>query len=356
MLPLLKRTEKGSVMYGQLRILDLFSGIGGFSLGLERAGRRTEAFCEIEPYCRRVLEKHWPNVPIHSDIRQLDGTQFAGSIDVVCGGYPCQPFSVAGKQRAEADPRHLWPEMHRIIRESRPRWVIAENVRGHVSLGFDTVATQLEDDGFTVWPFIVPACAVGAPHRRDRLWIVAHSARNGRSEVRSWKSAASGEDVANPKGERPGETRELRRHKSEEWLTSRSKALADCQQPGLEGHARHGDKGNQSGRLDPESNRSISPSSLCTTMANPEGSRSPAPRPGVCKSQWPDRDSRGSESKADSSRQSHWFAEPDVGRVAHGVPSRVDRLKALGNAVVPQIPQLIGRAILAYEQHLAMAA
>jgi DNA (cytosine-5)-methyltransferase 1 len=133
-------------------VLDLFSGIGGFSLGLERAGMRTAAFCEIDAYCQRVLARHWPGVPIHSDIRQLDGSQYAGAVDLVCGGYPCQPFSAAGKQQGEADPRHLWPEMRRVIREARPRWVVCENVRGHVSLGFDTVAAQLEDGGFTVCP------------------------------------------------------------------------------------------------------------------------------------------------------------------------------------------------------------
>lgn len=146
-----------------VHVLDLFSGIGGFSLGFERAGLRTVAFCEIQPYCREVLSRHWPGIPIHYDIRELDAEQYAETIDLVCGGYPCQPFSIAGKRQGEADPRHLWPEMYRIIREIRPRWVVAENVRGHIRLGFDTVASQLEDQGFTVWPFVVPACAVGAP-------------------------------------------------------------------------------------------------------------------------------------------------------------------------------------------------
>ena len=167
--------------------LDLFSGIGGFSLGLERAGMETVAFCEIDPYCRAILSKHWPGVKIHDDVKQLDGKQYAGAIDVICGGYPCQPFSTSGRQQGEADPRHLWPEMRRIIQESRPRWIISENVRGHVKNGFDTVATQMEDDGYTVWPFIFPASAIGAPHQRERLWIIAHSSskrlqRQGRRE------------------------------------------------------------------------------------------------------------------------------------------------------------------------------
>jgi DNA (cytosine-5)-methyltransferase 1 len=164
-------------MRGHVIVLNLFSGIGGFSLGLERAGMKTVAFCEIDRFCRRVLAKHWPNITIHEDIKTLDGRQYAGTIDVICGGYPWQPFSAAGKKQGEADPRHLWPEMHRIIREARPRWVIAENVRGHIDIGFDAVVAQLENEGFAVWPFIVPACAVAASHRRDRLWVVAHFER-----------------------------------------------------------------------------------------------------------------------------------------------------------------------------------
>lgn len=153
-------------------VLDLFSGIGGFSLGLERAGMRTTAFCEIEPYCRRVLQRHWPDVPIHEDIRQLDGTQYAGAVDVVCGGYPCQPFSTAGKQLGEADPRHLWPEMRRIVRDARPRWVIAENVVGHVTNGLDVVLDQMEDIGYATWTCLVPSRAVGSEIKRLRLWIL----------------------------------------------------------------------------------------------------------------------------------------------------------------------------------------
>jgi site-specific DNA-cytosine methylase len=160
-------------------VLDLFSGIGSFSLGLELAGFQTAAFCEIDPFCRKILERHWPGVKIHDDVKQLDGSQYERSIDVVCGGYPCQPFSVAGNQRAEADPRHLWPEMLRIIRGSRPRWVICENVSGHVKLGFDTVAAQLEAEGFAVWPFLIPASAVGGIHPRERLWLVCHAEHHG---------------------------------------------------------------------------------------------------------------------------------------------------------------------------------
>lgn len=241
-------------------VLDLFSGIGGFSLGLERAGFRTRAFCEIDPYCRKVLARHWPEVKIHEDVTKLDGNQYAGTVDVVCGGYPCQPFSAAGKQLGEDDPRHLWPEMRRIIREARPRWVIAENVRGHVTLGFDTVAAQLEDDGFSVWAFIVPACAVNAPHRRDRLWIVAHTKREG--------------------------------------LPSRILERAD--------------------------QRPVIPAAMGLS--------------GFENTEW-----------------QTWHCPPELPLLAYGLSEKLDEhaTVALGNAVVPQIPELIGRAIIQYEASLA---
>lgn len=160
-------------------VLDLFSGIGGFSLGLERAGFRTAAFCEIDPFCGSVLARHWPGMPNYHDINQLTERTLRHDhihhIDLICGGYPCQPFSIAGRQRGENDPRHLWPQMHRLIRELRPRWVICENVRGHIELGLDTVLDELEALGYTTWTFVVPACAVGANHRRDRVWVVAHA-------------------------------------------------------------------------------------------------------------------------------------------------------------------------------------
>ena len=161
-----------------MRVLDLFSGIGGFSLGLERAGMETVAFCEYDEPCREVLRKHWPDIPIHEDVRNLDATQYRGSVGLVCGGYPCQPFSLAGKRQGEKDDRHLWPEFFRIIGECQPDWVLAENVAGHINMGLDQVLADLESEGYTTQPFVIPACAVDAPHRRDRVWIVGNSANN----------------------------------------------------------------------------------------------------------------------------------------------------------------------------------
>ena len=163
----------------EMRLLDLFSGIGGFSYAAEKlvGGYKTVAFCEMDEFCQKVLQKHWPEIPIYDDVRTLDATRL-GRIDIVTGGYPCQPFSQAGKRQGEKDERHLWPEMLRIIKSCKPRYVVAENVAGHVNMGLDQVLTDLEDQGYTTRPIIIPACAKNAPHRRDRVWIIGELTTN----------------------------------------------------------------------------------------------------------------------------------------------------------------------------------
>ena len=160
--------------------LDLFSGIGGFALASGWSGFRTVGFCEIDPYCQEVLKKHWPGVPVHGDIRNIKGTDYK-DISLLTGGFPCQPFSVAGKQRGTADDRYLWPEMLRIIREARPRWIVGENVAQIANMVLDQVHSDMEGEGYEVESLIIPACGVDAPHRRNRVWIVAHSGRKGQS-------------------------------------------------------------------------------------------------------------------------------------------------------------------------------
>ncbi len=140
-----------------MRVLDLFSGIGGISLGLERAGFETVGFCEIDPFCRLVLEKHWPDVPIWGDIRELSAESIPDGIDVIAGGFPCQPHSVAGKRKGRQDDRHLWPEFARLVRGIRPTWVLAENVPGIRTTAADEVIGDLEAEGYTVWPLVVGA-------------------------------------------------------------------------------------------------------------------------------------------------------------------------------------------------------
>ena len=203
-----------------MKHLDLFSGIGGFALAAQWVwGKDHEivAFCEIDKFCQKVLKKHWPDVPICEDIKELtnewidtncegNGLQRRGmaqsgqenqftrnnesktQIDILTGGFPCQPFSCAGKQRGKDDDRALWPEMFRVIKEVRPRWIIGENVAGFVNMALDECITDLEMEGYEVQPYIVPACAVNAPHRRDRVWIVAH---NGNWNSRQRKNACN---------------------------------------------------------------------------------------------------------------------------------------------------------------------
>ena len=160
---------------GKLKVLDLFSGIGGFSLGLEATGGfETVAFCEIDAFCQKVLRKHWPDVPIYEDVRTLD---YDGPVDLICGGYPCQPFSLAGKREGTGDDRHLWPAMFDLVKKHRPAWVIGENVAGHITMGLDDVLSNLEREDYACRPIVIPACAVYAPHRRDRVWVIANDRR-----------------------------------------------------------------------------------------------------------------------------------------------------------------------------------
>ena len=180
-----------------MRVLDLFSGIGGFSLGLHRAGMETIAFCEFDEFAKRVLKKNFPNTPIYPDVRTLDASNL--DVDLVCGGFPCQPFSVAGKQKGKSDDRHLWPEMFRIIKECKPTWVIGENVSGFVNMAFDECKSDLESEGFTVGLFLIPACGVEAHHKRERAWIVAYSQRNGRAATENRRSLAASEGQQPPR-------------------------------------------------------------------------------------------------------------------------------------------------------------
>jgi DNA (cytosine-5)-methyltransferase 1 len=236
-----------------MKVGSLFSGIGGLDLGLERAGMDVIWQSEIDPYACKVLDKHWPTVPNLGNIKEIDWSQVERP-DVICGGYPCQPFSTAGKRQGEGDARHLWPCVRECIAELRPRYAVLENVRGHLSLGFGTVLGDLASIGYdTEWQ-VIPAAAVGAPHRRDRVFIVAYSAQQ----------SSNGESDYARDSKRPKTISEPR---DSSWESHRSR-------------------------------------------------------------QW-------------------WAIEPDVGRVANGIPNRVDRLRCLGNAVVPQVAEYVGRLIMA---------
>ena len=335
----------------KLRVLDLFSGIGGFSLGLERTGGfETAAFCEYEDFPRKVLAKHWPDVPCFPDVRELKGQDIDGPIDVICGGYPCQPFSTAGQRRGKEDDRHLWPEFSRLVDELRPTWVIGENVAGHISMGLDDVLSDLEGQGYACRTFVIPACAVGAPHRRDRVWSIASRNDADADSIRSHrtpKHVIRGREpsdrqvslfgpfcevLAGSGGASVGEASDVADADIDERWLIKSCGLGDQGRDDPNGVQKRKENTGQSG------NRS-----QCGTMADAntagreERHATPiANEPGP--PAW----------RIDAERDS-WLTEPDVGRVADGVPRRVDRLKALGNAVVPQIPEMIGRAILQVE-------
>ncbi len=369
-----------------MRVLDLFSGIGGFSLGLERAGMETIAFCEREPFCRKVLAKHWPGVPIYDDITTFDGTKYRGTADVVCGGFPCQPFSQAGKRRGKSDDRHLWPQMLRVIREVEPRFVIGENVVGLINMELDACLSDLEACGYACGAFVVPACAVDARHRRDRVWILAdrnresepdrpvdaqarrraqtHDANaNGlgwyRTQINIFgeaepvdgqeresgsvcevlagpRNASVGDSVhvAHANGYRAsngGEGRDIRHGLGQRAQAERERQIVEH---GFDARGETLADSNDAGR---GKQRRPEPAPPQLSAAERSGDVSDA---GCGRSERPWREECGSASPA------RWIPEPAVGRVADGIPGRVDRLRALGNAAVPQVVEQIGRAIV----------
>lgn len=157
-----------------MKHLDMFSGIGGFALAAQWAGIDTIGFSEIDKFCCEVLKKHWPNVINYGDIRQIKELPH---VDLMTGGFPCQPFSSAGKKRGKEDERYLWPQFYRAIQLAKPTWVVIENVKGAVDLVLETICSDLEVQDYEVQSFIIPACAADAPHRRERLWIIAHANR-----------------------------------------------------------------------------------------------------------------------------------------------------------------------------------
>ena len=188
----------------------LFSGIGGFDLAAEWTGWTNIFNCEWEDFPRRVLKHHFPHATQHQDIREFDATTYAGRVDIVSGGFPCQPYSLAGKRKGKFDERHLWPEMLRVIRECTPRYVVGENVRGLVNWNggvvFEEVCADLENAGYAVQPFVLPACGVGAPHRRDRVWFVAYADNQGGSHGHREVQGAHGEIQQRDHGAQPGHT------------------------------------------------------------------------------------------------------------------------------------------------------
>lgn len=295
--------------------LSLFTGIGGIDLAAEWAGFRTVAQVERDPFCRHDLARLWPLVPRFDDVRAVTARSLReAGIErptLVSGGFPCQPFSVAGQRRGAEDDRFLWPEMLRVVSELRPAWVVGENVSGIISMALDDCIADLEHLGYSCRAFAVPAAGVGAPHQRERVFVVAHP--EGElldGEMPTWGG-----------GPRPPDCRGDVSH-------------TDAVRRDLRGSEGEGVRWENKARHETDSGGAAAPDAL---------------RPG-CQELDPPAVSEGSGYGAWRSDPfgGQWAVEPAVGRVADGVPGRVDRLRALGNAVVPQqiYPILRGIAMI----------
>jgi DNA (cytosine-5)-methyltransferase 1 len=332
-----------------LSVLSLFSGIGAFDLGLERTnGFRTAAFVEIDLFCRRVLAKHWPGVPQYDDVRTLTGARLAADgivPDVIIGGFPCTDISVAGKGAGiEGQQSGLWSEFARLIGEIRPRYVLVENVAALLGRGMGRVLGDLSALGYDAEWDIISAADMGAPHRRERVWIIAHPGGEGRREILRGAHGDEGadgtqhmllagsdgaqRDVAYPEGRGARCGRD-----GPDALAvcgGAGRAMADAGEPGLSaserdqlrgtGRGHEGRATAERGWWRPQSSLGLCADGIAAGMAGPWGA--------------------------------DW--EDGIPRVAHGVPDRVSRLKALGNSLVPQIPELLGRMILAAEAERAI--
>ena len=375
--------------------LSLFTGIGGLDLAAEWAGIQTVGQCEWAEYPTKVLEKHWPDVPRWKDIRTLTGESFyertgRRTVDIISGGFPCQPFSTAGKQRGKEDDRYLWPEMVRVIKELRPTWVVGENVAGIVRMALTDILSELEACGYQTRTFLVPACAIGARHRRYRVAIVAHSDSGGQlyrqNEIKSTKrgkqaqreleqycenvgysehNGLSSSEIAGGTQKTGGGKPERKKKAGESARTGET--LANTAGERLEGTTgtklqgkRHGftasdkdvsDTGNRSRDV-----RRLSAIEEAERTGCDIGGRAQEHEP---RERWTaesvlggvaDGISSGVDGNLDFIINHFWDEEPDIPRIATGIDHRCDRLKCLGNAVVPQQFYPVFKAIVQAEQ------
>ena len=334
--------------------LSLFSGIGGIDIAAEWAGFTTVGQCEFADYPYKILKKHWPDVPKWRDIRDLTGGDFyertgCKTVDVISGGFPCQPFSVAGKQKGEGDDRYLWPEMLRVITEIKPAWIIGENVPGIIKIAGKTVCEDLERAGYTVTVFDFEAAAVGAPHRRERVFFVGHAEHDGRygtAELRSneatgyrWKEKPEkARESEGTSGSLDVSGIQRSTFGSKRTMENTGRSLRERSVVGKSNEKKAENR-----------NADIFERPGCTSGADVANTdkqrlqrreRKELPK---CTGKW-------AAWKSSCKGAEQWKSEPDVGRVANGVPHRVDRLKCLGNAVVPQQVYPILQAIAAIEE------
>ena len=369
-----------------LRHVDLCSGIGGFALGFHWAKLSEPVlFCDTEPWCRQILNKNFPNIPIATDVKELanDPERLVPDHEILSCGYPCQPFSVAGLRKGEEDDRHIWPSIFRIITHKRPSWVVCENVYGHVALGLDKVLFDMESQGYATRTFIVPACAKNAPHRRDRLWIICKNVGDtesrGRGEFRESSKKEGNESCQIDRGQSVGSSgvrtnvgdteyngsssTEIRRSDQENAGGSQKREIETEQSQRTSGRGDHEVMADteclgweQRSEVKGEFDRERSPDQSDFSSEGCRGSRSSTSLADTESkglqgwsqdtteySKWIEESS--SWNKSFGEETNIWNVEPNVGRVAHGISKRVDRLKGLGNAIVPQLAMQIGLAI-----------
>jgi len=346
-----------------MRHVDLCSGIGGFALGFEMAGlSKPILFCEIDKWCQKILRQHWRDVPILENVKDLanDPARLVPDCDILTAGYPCQPFSTAGKRKGEKDDRHIWPYIMQIVTYKRPTWCVFENVSGHISLGLDKVLSDLEAEDYSARPFVIGACDVHTPHRRLRVWIVAHSNRSSDRRTSRQYEETNGEvskrhdsgvadqssevctSLANSdsfrlQGSRPQQqtTRVARKGKDVADTNSEHGKVRGQHQPDAKESLRRGGDATGSRSDDWRQSRTL------PDEADVADTNSQRPQGDVRQG----KTTKKGQSQGYSPECSWWPTEPNVGRVAHGIPKRLDRIKGLGNAIVPQIAERIGRVI-----------
>lgn len=328
----------------------LFSGIGGFDLAAQWMGWQNVFHCEWNDFGQKVLHHYWPEAELFTDITKSDFKKYHGTIDIISGGFPCQPYSSAGKRLGKEDDRHLWPEMLRVIREVRPRWVVGENVLGLVNwnggLVFHEVQSDLENEGYEVQPYVLPAAAVGAPHQRDRVWFVAHVCNN--------RSYGSKNLQSNRKGNDGDQAREVTVEQFEGCGGAPAKSGGNATNPDGNGfHQCHGEHEEQSSERWVDAQRNIEQSVVDGDAKYSNGIR-----------QEYALENRELERKRfrKSDKRNAWDTFPSVSPICSGndgIPDRLDgitfpkwrneSIKAYGNAVVPQVVYQIFKAIEDYE-------